>query len=420
MNDQELLEAVEKDEFNAFVHVDHDGFAAAKAASAERSRAGELKSPIDGLTIAVKDNMDVAGLPTGNGSSLFDDAPAATTDARAVGRLRAAGVAILGKTHMTELACGTSGLNPHLGDARNPHNPGHHPGGSSSGSAIAVAAGLAPLALGSDTGGSIRVPAASCGVVGLKPSFGRVSNVGMSVCARNLDHLGPIASSVPLAAQALVHIQNPGWPDTSVDPTFTPELKVAVLTGDFLEHCDPDVVRSFEEGVRLVEQLCYSVTEVDLGIDLAAADEHTNVLGRDLFDIYGAEIASAPDGALGAEFSTWLELYEGVSDDDYAAALAEQRRIMAVVAEQQKTVDVLLCPTLRGGASRLANVAQEPRDRRTGNVALFNLTGQPSLTVPFGTASNGMPLGMLFTGRSGEDELVLTLGTAFEAAQRAS
>jgi len=108
-----------------------------------------------------------------------------------------------------------------------------------------------------------------------------------------------------------------------------------------------------------------------------------------------------------------------VTDDDYAAALAEQRRVMAVVAEQQKSIDVLLCPTLRGGASPLLTVADEPRARRTGNVALFNLTGQPSLTVPFGTAANGLPLGMLFTGRSGEDELVLTLGTAFEAAQRA-
>ena len=418
MNDQELRNAVTDDEYNAFVHVDHEGFAAAKAASAERSAAGALKSPIDGLAVAVKDNMDVAGLRTGNGSSLFDDAPVATQDARAVGRLRDAGVAILGKTHMTELACGTSGLNHHLGDAHNPHDPAHHPGGSSSGSAIAVAAGLAPLALGSDTGGSIRVPAAACGVVGLKPSFGRVSNVGMSVCARNLDHLGPIASSVPLAAQALVHIQNPGWPDTSVDPTFTPELKVAVLTGDFLEHCDDDVVAAFEEGVRLVEKLCYSVTEVDLQVDLAAVDEYTNVLGRDLFEVYGDEIAAAPTGALGPEFSTWLELYESVTDDDYAAALAEQRRVMAVVAEQQKSIDVLLCPTLRGGASPLATVADEPRSRRTGNVALFNLTGQPSLTVPFGTAANGLPLGMLFTGRSGEDELVLTLGTAFEAAQR--
>jgi Asp-tRNA(Asn)/Glu-tRNA(Gln) amidotransferase A subunit family amidase len=240
----------------------------------------------------------------------------------------------------------------------------------------------------------------------------------MSVCARNLDHLGPISSSVPLAAQALVHIQNPGWPDTSVDPTFTPELKVAVLTGEFLEHCDPDAVAAFEEGVRLIEKLCYSVTEVDLGIDLAAADEHANVLGRDLFDVYRDQIAGASNGTLGPEFQYWVDLYATASDDDYAAALAEQRRVMAVVAEKQKSVDVLLCPTLRGGASTRAAVVDEARERRTGNVALFNLTGQPSLTVPFGTAANGLPLGMLLTGRSGEDEIVLTLGTAFEAAQR--
>lgn len=419
MNDQELRNAVTEDRYNAFVHVDLEGFDAAKTATAERAAAGALRSPIDGVAIAVKDNMDVAGMPTGNGSSLFDDDPVAVSDARVVGRLRAAGAAILGKTHMTELACGTSGRNHHLGDALNPVNPEHHPGGSSSGSAIAVAAGLTPIALGSDTGGSIRVPAAACGVVGLKPSFGRVSNVGMSVGARNLDHLGPITSSVPLAAQTLVHVQNPGWPDTSVDPTFTPELKVAVLTGAFLDHCDSDVVASFEQGVRLIEKLCYSVTEVDLGIDLAAADEHANVLGRDLFDVQGARIAAASEGTLGPEFSEWVELYKTISDDDYAAALAEQRRVMAVVAEQQKTVDVLLCPTLRGGASPRASVDDEPRSRRTGNVALFNLTGQPSLTVPFGTASNGLPLGMLLTGRSGEDEIVLTLGTAFEAAQRA-
>ncbi len=401
---------------NHFVAIDHDGFAAVQGAAAERARQGRRLGPLDGIAVGVKDNMDVRGMTTGHGSAVFAGGSVATADATAVARLRATGAAILGKTHMTELACGTDGINPFLGDARNPRNPDHHPGGSSSGSAIAVATGDVALALGSDTGGSIRVPAAACGVVGLKPTYGRVSNVGMGVCAAPLDHIGPIASSVAVAAHGLRAMQNPGWSTTAVPAVDIAGLTTAVLIGDFVDQCSPDTMAAFEQAVAVIESLGCTVRELDLGIDLEETDDHANVLGRDLLDAFGPQLATAPPGSLSPELAYWLALFEQVSDNDYRAALSERDRVTAVVSDHQRDIDVLLCPTIRAGASTLAAVAHEDRSVRTGNLTLFNMTGQPSLTVPFGQATTGLPLGLLLTGRGGEDETVLALGAAFEAA----
>ncbi|MFT7647490.1 MAG: aspartyl-tRNA(Asn)/glutamyl-tRNA(Gln) amidotransferase subunit A [Candidatus Poriferisodalaceae bacterium] len=222
-----------RDQFNAFLQLDPEGIAGAIEASLRRAAAGESLGPLDGLSVAIKDNLDVAGMATRHGSTIFDDEPAASRDAPVVARLRAAGAAILGKTRMTELACGTDGLNTHFGNAHNPWNPDHHTGGSSSGSAVAVASGLVPLALGSDTGGSTRIPAAACGVVGLKPSFGRVPTLGMGVCARKLDHIGVIASSVPLALQALVAIEDAGGGESAMLRSRLPASELACSPATF-------------------------------------------------------------------------------------------------------------------------------------------------------------------------------------------
>jgi len=380
------------DPFNCFREIDGDAWAAT-----------------DGIAVGVKDSMDVIGMRSLHGSPLFADDPAADSDATVVARLRAAGARIVGKTHMTELACGTTGLNAHFGDVQNPLAPERHAGGSSAGSAAAVAAGLVPLALGSDTGGSIRVPAAVCGVVGLKPTFGRVPNDGMSVCSRHLDHIGPIAASVDLARWCLDVISDEGWSRITKPPS---ELTVGVLQGDFIGACEPDVVAAFETAAAELEALGATVVDLDLGIDLEAMVEHATVLSRDLFDAYGERISSAPEGTVGTELRTWADIYRTTDDATYEAALDEQRRLRSVVADKMRTVDVLLCPTMRTGVCLRSEAEAQPRDLRTGNLELFDMTGQPSLTIPWGLDRNGMPLGLLLSGRMGEDHLLLDLADA--------
>lgn len=394
------MTAPTSDVWNSFAHLAPEGPIAGQT------------GPLAGVTIAVKDNVDVAGMPTGHGSPLFD-ADRAAADAPAVAQLRSAGAAIVAKTNMTPLACGTDGRNPHVGNVLNPLNPAHHPGGSSSGSASAVAAGLVDIALGSDTGGSIRVPAAACGVVGLKPTYGRVSTDGMGVCARSLDHLGPLARTVEMAGRALAQLQHHHWAgQTPSRPVAA--LRVGVLVGDFVDQCSHDVRQATDHAVAAVRSLGCPVSEVELGLDLAAVDAHANVLSRDLFETYGDQIDAAPDAHVGDELRRWLALYRQVSDVAYEAALAEQRRVRTVVATAQAEVDILMCATLRALPSRVIDVVHEDRSVRTGNLTLFNMTGQPSLTVPFGSAPHGLRHAVLFTGRDGDDESVLALGAAFE------
>ena len=398
------------DPFNALVSVDREALARAGAPVTPP----DPSRPLAGVAVAVKDNIDVAGLVTGNGSALFADHPPAAADAEVVARLRAGGAEIVAKTHLTELACGTSGLNPHLGDACNPRNPAHHPGGSSSGSAIAVAAGYVPLAVGSDTGGSIRVPAAACGVVGLKPTFGRVSMSGIAPCIAALDHVGPIAANATMAAHALYVMQADGWNDPRERSEAAASLTVGVLTGPFIDACAPDVVANFERSVDALIALGCSIAEVDLTAELAAADDVADALGRTFFTAYGDLVSSAPANLVSDELRMWTDRYGTVGADDYEAACNDQLRLRSAVAHRQAGVHVLVCPTMRATPGPLANAASEPRADRTGNLGLFNVTGQPSLTLPNGPGRNGLPTGLLLTAQLGRDDHVLSLAQTLE------
>ena len=166
---------------------------------------------------------------------------------------------------------------------------------------------------------------------------------------------------------------------------------------------------TFASAVPALEALGSTVVEVDLGIDLIAMTEHATVLSRDLFDAYGEQVAQAPAGMVGDELRSWIEIYRTVSDADYVDALSERERLRAVVAAAMRSVDVLICPTMRSGVCLRSEALDEERDVRTGNLELFDLTGQPSLTVPWGRDRNAMPLGLLLTGRPGDDHLLLDL-----------
>ncbi len=414
-----VLHAIEQDTNNAFITVDRDGAMAARSASLARRSAGESFGPLDGVPIGIKDCIDTAGLRTTLGSGVFAER-VPTADATVVARLREAGAVIVGKTHCTELCCGTTGLNDWFGEARNPHDPTRYPGGSSSGSAIAVASGLVPVALGSDTSCSIRQPAAACGVVGFKPTFGRVPTDGVSVCSRHLDHVGPIARSVTEAIDVLRVIQDSGWDDLRPGPIERSALRVGVLQGDVLELATPDVVAAFEAGLEVLEASGWRLGRVDLGIDLDGTDDHANTLCADLMEEYGQALRAADPERIGADLRHWLDLFESVDPVMYAAALDAKSHVTRVVEQAFESWDVLLCPTIRKGAGLLTEASAEDREPRVGNCSLWDMTGQPSLTVPLGsdarlTDCNGMPLGLLINAKRGADALALQVGTLVEA-----
>ena len=415
----DTIEIANDEGLNAFITVDRDGAMVTARAADERRAAGTMLGPLDGEPIAVKDNLDTAGLRTTFGLGVFADR-VPDTDAEVVRRLRAAGAIIVGKTNMTELACGTVGVNVHYGDVANPLRADHYPGGSSSGSGAAVGAGLVNDAIGTDTGGSIRHPAATCGIVGMKPTFGRTANDGVSVCTRSMDHVGPMSISTAHAADVLAAIQVEGLDDPSArlgEPITG--AKVAVLTGEFLDACDTDVVSAFEPAIGVLESLGAEVHELDLGLDLRAVDDEiANVLGSDLIDEYGELLAAAGHDAVGPELWAWYALYERVAPEAHAAAAERQASLTRLVAERMAGVDVVICPSTRTGTRTIAEGQAAARFDRVGNLALWDVTGQPSVTIPFGADATGMPLGLLINGHTGADARVLQIADAIEQATR--
>ena len=409
------LETADRD-LRCFITIDREGALRAAGDADERRRRGRSLGPLDGVPVAIKDNLDTAGLRTTFGLGLYADR-VPTADAEVVRRLRREGAVIVAKTNLTELACGTVGHNIHYGDCRNPLDPDRYPGGSSSGSAAAVAAGLVHHAIGTDTGCSVRHPASCCGVVGLKPTFGRTSNDGVSVGARRLDHVGPIAATVRDAADLLSAIQIDGADDpTRLLDRPAAGLRVGVLTGEFLSHCRADVLAAHEPVPALLEAQGAVVGEVDLGLDLQAIDDTANVLGTDLFAAYGPLLAAAGRNAVGPDLWRWHDHYAGIDPETYADAITDQVRVTEVIHERMTGWDLLISPTTRTGTGTFTDGAHEPRMARMGNLSVWDLTGQPALTVPFGACAAGMPLGLQIIGRRDDDARVLQLGAAVERA----
>lgn len=399
----------------------------ARAATA-RWQARRPLGPLDGVPSAVKDELDLAGQPTRVGTRFLGAVPA-SEDAAAVARWRAAGGVILGKTNMHEIGIGVTGFNRHHGTPRNPSAPGHYTGGSSSGSAAAVAAGLCPLALGADAGGSIRIPAGLCGLVGLKPTYGRVSSVGAAPLAWSVDHYGPIAGSVRDAAlgYALLSGVDPRDPATGRQPRVTLDgleeprldgLRLGVFSAWF-DDADPAVV-----GVcrGLIDQLAARgarVVEVELPGLAAAAHAHLVLVAGEMTAAMAAYDREHRRD-FGLDVRTNLALGRSLTASDYVKAQRVRTRIMATFRRTLDTVDVVLTPTTGVTAPAIrSDVLPDGESDLTTLLALIrfafpaNLTGLPAITFPAGYAA-GLPVGMQAIGSPWSEHVLLHLARVAE------
>ncbi|WP_447725837.1 amidase [Sphingomonas koreensis] len=354
-----------------------------------------------GPRVAIKDCLDIAGCRTCLGSRAFADAEPATRNADVVGGLLRAGAHIVGKTNMHELAYGVTGLNEWHGTPVNPSFPDRVPGGSSSGSAVAVAAGIVDFAIGTDTGGSIRVPAACCGVTGLKPTFARVSRSGAYPATSSLDCVGPLARDVAMIERAM----------TMIDPTFVIEHRPEnVVLGVVQVEADPDILSAVDKaiarsGLRTVPVLLPSFTEAfNAGLAIMAAE---------MAPLFGYLCGT---GKLGPDVDARLRAAQEVTADQLALAEEVRVRFGAQVDQALAGVDALVLPTMPSVPLRIDEAGDAPRTlRMTSLVRPFNLSGHPALSLPLWTAEK-LPAGLQLVGAQNDDAALCALAAVIEGA----
>ena len=354
------------------------------------------------IPLAVKDLFDTAGLTTTYGSIVYADHVPEQT-AEAVARLEAAGYANVGKTNLHEFAYGITSANPHYGTVPNPSFPGRMPGGSSGGSAAALAADLADAALGTDSGGSIRIPAACCGVAGFKPSYGLVSLDGVFPLAPSFDHVGPMARSVA-ECTAMMRSLADGFEPTTIESLE--ELEVGVA---WLDLADPLVharVREASEHFPRRREIDFPLAErIGHAFMREAADVH-----RDLF----AEFADS----YGDNVRTKIERCLAVTDAEYERALETREALREASEAALDGLDLVLTPTLGFVAPRQPVDDLEIREATIRLTIPFNALGWPALALPCGPAEDGLPASLQIAGRPGSDALVLAVGERVESLIR--
>ena len=411
---------------NAFITVmDESALDDARRADAEIAR-GEWRGPLHGVPVALKDLIDTAGVRTTAASAVYKDRIPAQ-DAEVVRRLRQAGAVIIGKNNLHEFAYGGSSLVSYFGDVHNPWDVGRITGGSSGGSAAAVVAGLAYAAIGTDTAGSIREPAALCGCVGLKPTYGRVSGRGVIPLSLSLDHVGPLAATVADAAIVLQAIA--GYDAGDITTADVPvadyvsalredakALRVGVLRDYFFDDLDAEVASAMEHALRGIATLVTEVKDVRLEVP---TDRTLQV--AESYAFHAENVAKSPE-LYQPETLRRIRSGESVTAAEYIQRrrdLDEARRgIRQVFAD----VDLLVTPTMPMPAPAIADLRADPEALRPAELNLlrntrpFNVWGLPAISVPCGFAQSGLPIGLQISGPHWREDLVLRLAHAYEQA----
>ncbi len=351
-----------------------------------------VTSALRGIPIALKDLFDTAGIRTTAGSKFFSDhIPEA--DAFVVEKIKQAGAIIMGKTNTHEIALGVTGNNPHYGTARNPWDPARIPGGSSSGSAIAVATGMALGALGTDTGGSIRIPASLCGVVGFKPTYGRVSLRGVFPLSWNLDHVGPLTKCVKDAALMLQVISAYDLLDPASQKMLTGDYlghlvddmdgrKIALGTGQYIDGADPEVVAAVCEAAKVFEAMGCKVQEVNVDWLREAALANKTMTQSDGAAVHRDRLREHPE-MFGDDIRRRLEDGASTTSTEYILARRTQTEIKKRLESFFESYEFLVMPTTPIAAPTVeGHDAVEQAGRLTRFTAPFNLSGLPAISVP--------------------------------------
>ena len=420
-----LLARIEKLDpiLHAFVTLTADRALADARAAEEALRHGDGR-PLLGIPVAHKDIYLTRGIRTTGGSALLADwIP--EDEATCVERWRAAGTILLGKLITHEFAFGLQMPGHRFPPARNPWNLDHVPGGSSSGSGAALAAGFVAGATGSDTGGSIRGPAAFCGIVGLKPTYGRASRAGVLSLSWTLDHTGPMARTVEDCAHLLQPLAghdplDPASSSAPVDDYLAPlardirGMKIGVPRAYFFEGLDPEVERAFEEALATLRRLGAEVRDVQIP-SIGATPAFLLILMAEAFAYHERDLREHPE-LYGEVLRERIMAGALITASEYMQAQRIRSQICSETAEVLKSVDVLATPTALKPATPFAQAYDPEFGFPRSNMPPFNLTGSPTLALPCGFSSSGLPLSLQLAGRPFEEGTVLQIGHAYERA----
>jgi aspartyl-tRNA(Asn)/glutamyl-tRNA(Gln) amidotransferase subunit A len=425
---QACLDRIEKlnPALNAFITVPAESaLAAARAAETEIAR-GDWRGPLHGIPIALKDLIDTAGVRTTAATERHKNR-IPTEDAEVVRRLKQAGAVIIGKNNLHEFAYGGSSLVSYFGDVHNPRDTSRIAGGSSGGSVAAVVAGLCYAAIGTDTAGSIREPAALCGCVGLKPTYGRVSSRGVIPLALSLDHVGPLATTVADAAIVLQAIA--GYdaadittPDVPVADYVSPlregakSLRVGVPRSLFYEDLDAEVAVAMEQALAVIKTLVAEVKEVELDVPT----DRTLQLAE-AYAYHKQNATETPELYLPETLRRILAGAE-ISAPDYIQRRRELEQARRNIGDTFTNVDLLITPTTPIPAPAIADLRANPDNLRPAELKLlrntrpFNVWGLPAISIPCGFTKSGLPIGLQIAGPHWREYLVLRLAHAYEQA----
>lgn len=409
---------------NAFITIARErALTEAKALEAEQ-RAGKLRGPLHGIPIALKDNIDTAGLRTTAASAVFDDRVPAE-DAEVTRRLKAAGAVVIGKANLHEFAMGGTSATSYYGPVRNPWALERNPGGSSGGSAAAVAAGLCYGALGTDTGGSIRTPASYCGIVGLKPTYGLVSIRGIIPLTLSLDHCGPMTRTVRDAAIILnvlagydrmdiASVEYRGEDYLAALDQPVSGLRIGIPRAPFFDHVDTDVARIVEDAIQVLSRLTRGMK------DMVLPSTSDITLGGET-NAYHEELFSRMSGRYMIPTRRSLQRGADAKASNYVRARWKLDLLRRTIDDSFRDVDLVVLPTRRRTPRTVeAAIKREevdvPRNPELENTGAFNVYGIPAISVPCGLTPGGIPVGLMIAGPRFSEGKILALAHAFERA----
>ena len=441
--------SAEREDLNIFTHFDGGEIRAAANQISKNMKSGN-GGELSGKTVALKDLISTKGIPTTCASGILKDF-LPLYDATVVDKLKQNGALLFGKTNMDEFAMGSSNENSYFGPVKNPHNPIKVAGGSSGGSCAAVAAGIVDMALGSDTGGSIRLPASFCGVVGMKPTYGRISRYGLVAFASSLDQIGPIAKSVSDCAALLKAISGPDICDSTSATNEVPDypnllegdvkgLKIGLPKEYYGEGCDEEILDSIQQVLDGLKSRGAEVSDISLPYTkysiavyyiIATAEASSNLerydgmrygyrgAGSDLSDVYNS---SRSDG-FGEEVKRRIMLgtyvlSAGYYDAYYKKAQQVRRLIRDDFLTAFKEVDAIITPTSPTTAFNIGEKIDDPLAMYLVDVytTSLNLAGLPGISVPSGKSSDGMPIGVQIIGKPFDELGILRIASKIEAS----